>query len=223
MYICTVCRECQDLLKWENTKLKNCGGNCQWYKNWTHTNEREMTVGWWWFWKSRNTKDAICSHSNPSQKHRQLLNYRTVCRTETKWVERSPIVQQFWQFQLMDYSSQSDRPVLGHALPALLQHLQEGVAGDAGTDSPHPLLLLFLRSRLDSVAEMVSHHDLALWVGLAGFDHCPSSQFLVEGDFKAVLLGRKEEEKVNHWLINSVTQYPPQVNRLCMQFQRKIL
>ena len=41
--------------------------------------------------------------------------------------------------------SQIDRPSLGHPLSSLLQHLQEGVAADAGSDPTHPLMSLFLR------------------------------------------------------------------------------
>ena len=41
--------------------------------------------------------------------------------------------------------SQIDGASLCHPLSSLLQHLQEGVAADAGSDPTHPLLSLFLR------------------------------------------------------------------------------
>ena len=84
-------------------------------------------------------------------------------------------------------SSQVDGALLGDSLAPLLQHLQEGVAADAGTDPLHPLILLLLRAGLDAVVEVVPHHHLAVLLGLAGLDERATTELLVQADLEDVL------------------------------------
>lgn len=87
--------------------------------------------------------------------------------------------------------SQVDGALVGDSLAPRLQHLQEGVAADAGTNPLHPLVLLLLRAGLDAVVEVVPDHHLPILLGLAGLDQGPATQLLVQADLKDVLWWRE--------------------------------
>jgi len=86
-----------------------------------------------------------------------------------------------------EHSSQPNWPLPWDSLSPLLQHFQEGITADAGSNPLHPLNLFLFWACLDAVVQVVTYDHLTIGICLASLDQCAPTKLLIQTDLKTVL------------------------------------